>query len=367
MSKFQGKIMVGAGDLVATVDNQSYHVTKSHPMYCQLLDAYKNNDADTFTNLCNVKHCMEKYATGEYTGQKTGVEVKGEQVFYNGVELNNAIVETIRTMMQYGLDFQPMVKFLERAIKTNSKRIIDELFKFLQACKCVITEDGCFLAYKSVGKDYRDKYSGRFLNTVGSEMRMDKWKVDDNCNNVCSHGFHVGALAYAGPGGSYNSPGDKVLIVKVAPEDVVSVPIDFSCQKLRTCAYTVVGEFKAELQPSVYSGRVGDDYSQPSTVEHKLVEIDSEDMVVDGVYRAEYYSKSQGSYRQRYFVVLEVHNDWVLVELMAPEENAGGIRRFKLDKLSHVYEWDGNQAVDDYDDDEEEDCDCDDCNCRNYW
>ena len=34
----------------------------------------------------------------------------------------------------------------------------------------------------------------------------------------------------------------KVVIVKVNPKDVVSVPHDCNCQKLRTCAYTVVAE-----------------------------------------------------------------------------------------------------------------------------
>lgn len=366
MTKFQGKIMVGAGDLVATVDNQSYHVTKAHPMYRDLLDAYKTNDADKFTRLCNVKHCMETYATGESIGKQTGIKVDGERVYYNGTELNNAIVDTIRTMMQNRMDFKPMVKFLERAIKTGSKRILDELFKFLQVCRCTITEDGCFLAYKTVRADYFDKYSGKFKNEVGTELRMERWEVDDNCNNACSKGFHVGALAYAGPGGTYNSSGDKVLIVKVAPEDVVSVPYDHSCQKMRVCAYTVVGEFQGELQPSVYSGRVGGDYSQPLMAHQKAVEIEPEDMVVDGVYRAEYYSKSQGHSRQRYFVVLERYNDYVLVELMEPEDNAGSVRRFNFDKLSNIYEWDGNRDwEDDYEEEDDECCDCD-CDDEDY-
>lgn len=46
--------------------------------------------------------------------------------------------------------------------------------------------------------------------------------------------------------------GDRIVIVEVDPADVVSVPTDCSCQKVRTCRYTVVDEFRGEL-PGVSS------------------------------------------------------------------------------------------------------------------
>lgn len=358
---FQGKIMAGDGDLIATIDNMSYHVTKDHPMYDRLFDAYKDGDADDFVNLVNVKQCMETYvgSTPDKT-QTTGLVIDGERVFYDGIELNNSVVETIRNMMYAGLDIQPMLKFLERAIKSNSKRVVDELFKFLQVCKLTITEDGCFLAYKSVRSDYRDKYTGKFDNSVGAENRMPRFNVDDNCAIACSHGFHVGALPYAGPGGYYNSYGDVVLICKIAPEDVISVPLDSSCQKLRTCAYTVVGEFKGELRPTVYSGKVGDDYGKSMEPKRKQRVCEPEDMVVDGVYQAEY--NKNGEIDWRYFVVLEVSNDYVIVELVDPESNAGSVRRLNFKKFGLLCEFDGSNFYEYEDgdsdwDDEDEDID----------
>lgn len=382
---FQGKIMVGLGDLIATIDNQAYQVTREHPLYNRIFEAFKNNDADEFVKWVNEQQCLENYVCESCTCKDSGVTVEDGVVKYNGVEVHNVVSETINNMMRDGLDFDPMVKFLERAIKSNSKRVVDELFRFLQACKLTITEDGCFLAYKTVRSDFYDKYSGKFLNTVGSELRMDKWQVDDDCNRTCSHGFHVGALAYAGPGGAYNSPGDKVIIVKVAPEDVVSVPSDYSGQKLRTCAYTVVGEFKGVLQPTVYSGKVGDDYGKVKQRAVKLVEICACEMLVDGLYAA-YYTGNDGEGKWRYFVVEEVRDDCVLASLTEPEESVGGLRRFKFDNFGMAYEWDGQTDVEDYFenhpeydddysdededdwDDDDDDCDCDEEDCdRCYW
>lgn len=366
---FQGKIMVGDGSLIVNVDNKSYQVTKEHPMYDKLFDAYRDDDSDTFVSLYDVKQCVEKYVSVDSNQNSTGVVVNGEDIYYNGVKLNNAVVETIRSMMHSGLKFDYMVKFLENAIQSNSMRVVNELFDFLQVCKCTITEDGCFLAYKSVRNDYMDKHSGKFKNEIGAEMRMPKFQVDDNCNNACSHGFHVGALEYAGPGGWYNDSNDKVLIVKVNPADVVSVPRDHSFMKLRTCAYTVVGEFQGVLQSSVYSGKVKDNYSQPKTTDVKLRKLEPSEMVVDGIYKAVYRRSSHVT--QRYFLVLEKYDDHVIVELLDPEDCAGATRWFNFEYLEDIYSWNGDyddlqeDDEDEYDDYEDEYGEYDDYD--NYW
>jgi hypothetical protein len=47
--------------------------------------------------------------------------------------------------------------------------------------------------------------------------------------------------------------GGHVLVVKVNPEHVVSVPSDHDCTKVRCCEYEVLSEFKGELKSPVYS------------------------------------------------------------------------------------------------------------------
>jgi hypothetical protein len=65
-------------------------------------------------------------------------------------------------------------------------------------------------------------------------------------------------LDYVASYGSVNS-GDRIVIVKVNPADVVSVPKDCSYQKVRTCRYEVVGEYEGELLKPLYSAEFRQD------------------------------------------------------------------------------------------------------------
>ena len=158
--------------------------------------------------------------------------------------------------MRDGFPFQPMIKFLGNILENPSNRAVQELYSFLEHKNLPITEDGCFLAYKAVDKNYMDKYSGTIDNSVGQSVTMQRRKVDDNCNNGCSDGLHVGALDYVE---SYRNEGneDKVVIVKVNPQDVVSVPTDSECQKVRCCSYEVVADYTGPLKEQVHHAQDG--------------------------------------------------------------------------------------------------------------
>ena len=100
-----------------------------------------------------------------------------------------------------------------------------------------LTPNGNFLAYKGVTSDFKDHYSGKFDNNVGSVLEMRRNGVCDDSHMGCSSGFHAGSYEYAK---GYASGGGHLLLVEINPADVVSVPHDCSCQKLRTSKYKVV-------------------------------------------------------------------------------------------------------------------------------
>jgi len=100
-----------------------------------------------------------------------------------------------------------------------------------------LTPDGNFLAYKGVKDDFSDHYSGKFDNSVGQTLEMQRNAVCDDANMGCSYGFHAGSHSYAK---GYASCGGHLMIVEINPSDVVSVPHDCDCQKLRTAKYKVV-------------------------------------------------------------------------------------------------------------------------------
>jgi hypothetical protein len=146
--------------------------------------------------------------------------------------------------MEKGLPHESLIKFLERLMANPSRRAINELYAFLSHKNLPITDAGTFLAYKSVRSDYTDHYSGNFNNSIGNTLEMTRNNVCDDHNQGCSVGFHAGSLQYASTFGGGES---ILLIVEIDPADVVSVPSDCNCQKLRTCKYTVVAKYDGPL------------------------------------------------------------------------------------------------------------------------
>ena len=66
---------------------------------------------------------------------------------------------------------------------------------------------------------------------------MRRNQVCDDADIGCSDGFHAGSYEYAK---GYTHGGGHLLRVEIDPSDVVSVPKDCDCQKLRTAKYKVV-------------------------------------------------------------------------------------------------------------------------------
>jgi len=164
-------------------------------------------------------------------------------VTYKDETVHNHVVDRILNFMSNGLPYKPLVKFLEKLMENPSRRAIEELYSFLEHKSMPLTPDGNFLAYKGVKEDFSDWYSGQFSNQVGQELSMARNKVCDNANNGCSYGFHAGSLEYAKGYGN----GGNLMVVEINPADVVSVPNDCDCQKLRTARYKVVDHYKTKL------------------------------------------------------------------------------------------------------------------------
>jgi hypothetical protein len=166
---------------------------------------------------------------------------------------------TIIDMVKQGFPFEPMLNFLDNISQNPSDHAIVELFDFMENKHMPITMDGHFLAYKAVRSDYKDIYSGKFDNSVGSICQVPRQSVDNNRDNGCGTGLHVGAIDYAksyggidldNDGGS--DDGNHLMICKVNPKDVVSVPNDHKFQKLRTCRYEVVAKFDSIFDKVVH-------------------------------------------------------------------------------------------------------------------
>lgn len=231
--------------LTLILKGRSYQVLPDHVSRKLIMEALPTATEDELLELVDFNKAIATYSDGL-------VEVKDGQVYYDGEVVHGTIAKRIIEFMKNGLPFDPLIKFLKNLMLNPSMQSQQECYDFLDNKSLPITEDGCFLAYKAVRKDFLDKYSGTFFNGVGAVVEMRRSKVDDNRNAGCSQGLHVGALDYVVGYGRLED-NDRIVIVKVNPKDVVSVPTDCSHQKMRTCKYEVVGEYQGELLKPLYT------------------------------------------------------------------------------------------------------------------
>ena len=236
-------LIANDGNVTAVVAGEVYTFGKSHPRYDRLISHLKNNNVEYFEASYDVVSQINEYCEGY-------VSVNSGALTWDGIEMPEMFNGTILDMIQQGYPFEPMLNFLDNMSQNPSDSAIVELFDFMANKNMPITADGHFLAYKAVRGDYKDIYSGKFDNSIGSVCEVPRNKVDKNRDNHCGAGLHVGAFDYAKSYGGIDldddegGNGNKLMICKVNPRDVVSVPSDVRCQKLRCCRYEVVSEFQ---------------------------------------------------------------------------------------------------------------------------
>lgn len=232
---------------VTTIVNgcQPCSFNKNHINYDLLIKAIDSGDNDNFIKYYDVGKGLQKSIDTHVIDKDIRLSVKNGQVVCNGEVVNNFVCDRILEAFRTNGVYKNLVNFLKKLLNNPSRRAIEQLYSFLEHKGLPITDDGDFIAWKSVNQDYLDKYSETINNSIGSIVEIARNKVDDDYNNECSHGLHVGCLEYSGPGGWYNRPSDKVLAVKVNPQDAVAVPADHNFTKLRVCRYEVIGEYKA--------------------------------------------------------------------------------------------------------------------------
>ena len=232
------------GNLTVILKNKAHQVIPDHTNYKLILEALPTATEDELLELVDIEKAIATFSQGQ-------VSIVNGKVMFEGEEVHGSISKRIIEFMSKGLPFQPLVNFLENLMKNPSMQSQQELYDFLEHENLPVTEDGCFLAYKAVNSDFKDKWKGTFDNKVGQVCEMRRAKVDDNRGRGCSAGLHAGALNYVATYGSVDA-GDNIVIVKINPEDVVSVPSDCNCEKLRTCKYEVVGLYQGELPKPLY-------------------------------------------------------------------------------------------------------------------
>lgn len=209
-------------------------------------------------------------AAGIRVGRAGGVTVDGTPV---DPVLSRAILRYWKDEESRD-DLRPLVRFLRKVTQNTSPDVRAQLYTWLDHQQFSLASDGDIIGYKYVRSDLTSSWEGRetvrvdgvehvghIPHTVGAVVEMDRALVDDNPDRPCSVGLHVGTSEYVRGSGAVH------LLVKVNPADVVSVPTDYSGQKMRCCRYEVVSETHRETKPSAMHVTNG----QPSAGANEVV------------------------------------------------------------------------------------------------
>jgi len=242
-------------NIILVIDGKSHTISKNtHISYGKIVDALKAQDWDALRNLVEPVKAIVNFGKGY-------VAINNGKVSWKGQPFHNALSTRMIEMYQEGLPIEPMVHFMENLMQNPSKRSVDQVYGFLEKNNLPITEDGFFLAYKRVREDYLDIHSGTISNAVGKVVEMSRNAVDDNPDSHCSTGLHFCSESYLGSFGSNDQP---VMILKINPADVVSIPNDYNGAKGRCCKYEVVAEVVGDPK-NAFSSIVDRSYTKPAT------------------------------------------------------------------------------------------------------
>lgn len=231
------KYILSSGAITVFLDGKPYTVGRTARTFDAVVDAVRSEATDKLRMLLDIRSQI----ANKFKSASGKVKVEGNRLMYNDQEVTGLVSTRVFEMLAKGLDIKPMVLWLENLMENPSMRAVNELFGFMEACNLPITEDGHFLAYKRVREDYKSVHDGKTDNSIGRVLEMPRNKVDEDANRTCSYGLHFCSFDYL-----KHFSGERIVILKINPRDVVAIPTDYNNSKGRACRYEVVGELDVD-------------------------------------------------------------------------------------------------------------------------
>ena len=247
------------GSMVIGVTGKRFSISKEDSRYAPILDLIKSKNGAEITDQEMLDLCDPTLHFSEEGVQlKDGVVYIGEEAMPS--ELSTRIVE----MKKEKIPIVRLLKFWENLKLNPSMNSVMQLYKFLEHNGHPLTEDGHFIAYRSIREDWKDFHTGTMDNSIGQVVQMPRNKVNDKSAETCSAGLHVASWEYAV---GFGSGGRRLVEVKVNPKDVVCVPDDYNNTKMRVCEFTVLAEVQGPATSSFRREDMDEDDSSHSSQE----------------------------------------------------------------------------------------------------
>ena len=214
-------------------------VPKTHKNYSTLLSYALSDDYDpcVFKKLLygDIDLQVAKDDLSDIIKLKDSGEYRVELDGGLSVTLDSATVEKLQHILSEDSSAAGKIrKFWHRCQCNPVIESVELLCEWITRHNLSLDSDGCFFAFKGVRDDYRDCHSGTFDNSPNRVVEMPREEVVFDPDMHCAAGLHVADINYA------HSFGSKTMLVVVDPADVVSVPNDENCAKMRVCRYRVI-------------------------------------------------------------------------------------------------------------------------------
>ena len=230
--------LITANGILLYINGQPLTVGNDHPNFTKIKEAIKLQNFDAIPALADIVTSVRNWLNNG-----RDFELRGDQVYLNGDPFSAEVTSKVLSMIEAGANAEPLYAFLRKVRENPSKAAQDELLLFCVANGFMIHEDGDIIAYKSVRGNYTDIHSGKFDNSVGKVVTMARHTVDDNRDRTCSTGLHFASHEYASTwAGQIDGVNRRLMVMKINPRDVVSIPSDYNNQKGRCARYEVISE-----------------------------------------------------------------------------------------------------------------------------
>ena len=223
------------GSVTVILDNKPCVLFDTAVNFNAVIAALKGGAWSKVRALFDVKQAIAAFTSGR-------VSIVGSELIVDGKPLHDALSKRVMEIFNSGGDIKPLVNFLNNIQENPLESARAELYLFLDACDLPITEDGCFLAYKMIRQDYTDCYTGTMDNSVGATPEMKREDCNPNRDETCSRGLHFCSRSYIGA--VFNDY--RLVVLKINPRDVVSIPVDYGNAKGRACKYDVIEEIETD-------------------------------------------------------------------------------------------------------------------------
>jgi hypothetical protein len=219
--------------VTVVVEGKVFNFDHTHPHYESIRNAVALEDWDAVNDTADYKKTFKKLTFGFFEITEDG------QLLHHGKPVEYDFAQKIIDLHEKDVRPTALLKFFER-LKSNPSNIsVESALRFITNNSLPIDKEGYLFTYKKINQNWTDCHTGTIDNSIGNVVAMERDRVTLDPSQTCSSGLHVCSYGYLA-----EFSGSRIIVCKVDPSDIVSVPHDYNNAKMRVMRYEVIAELK---------------------------------------------------------------------------------------------------------------------------